>query len=306
MPSGIGYILVRWFFATVALKRAMRKILRHRDSEGAPIGKREAATSAGSTELGPRSVQRSRATPSEASRRSSASRPATDILSHLQELKAKERQVLTRGAHSTPAPANSTGAGDSNADEMRSRQERVARDERLAAQYREQLQSRLQEINDTAIDMGHQKSTMIQFERQLLGSSSPRELEQLELDRVNGVRSLIGLPTLPPLPPAGSGSVRQSRPGTPLYVGMSPSSPSPYSQQPSQAPRSSTHTLHRSHRHQHQRSDSFGENPNSGPAQHATSRASRGAGGSPSGDDDEEQDMDIEEGEISEEGELLE
>ncbi|KAJ2080226.1 hypothetical protein H4R24_003236 [Coemansia sp. RSA 988] len=288
----------------MALKRAMRKILRHRDSEGASIGGREATTGAGSAELGPRSMQRSRVTPSEASRRSSATRPATDILSHLQELKAKERQVLTRGAHSTPTSTNNTGAADSNADEMRSRQERMARDERLAMQYREQLQSKLQEINDTAIDMGRQKSTMIQFERQLLGSSSPRELEQLELDRVNGVRSLIGLPTLPPLPSVGSGSVRHSRPGTPLYVGMSPSSPSPYSQQPSHTHKPSTHA----HRHsdQHQRSDSFGEQSNRRPPHHTTGRAPRGAGESLSGDDDEEQDMDIEEGEISEEGELLE
>ncbi|KAJ2609467.1 hypothetical protein H4S08_004037 [Coemansia sp. RSA 1365] len=281
----------------------MRKILRHRESGEASNSGREAAASAGSAQLGPRSMQRSRATPSEASRRSSASRPTTDILSHLQELKAKERHVLTRGAPSTPTSTNITVTGDSNADEMRSKQERMARDERLAIQYREQLQSRLQEINDTAIDMGHQKSTIIQFERQLLGSSSPRELEQLELDRVNGVRSLIGLPTLPPLPSVNS-SVRLSRPGTPLYAGMSPSSPSPYSHQLPQAHKSGTH-LHR-HSHHHQRSDSFGENPISGPPRYVAGRASRGAGEGPSGDDDEEQDMDIEEGEVSEEGELLE
>ncbi|PIA13445.1 hypothetical protein COEREDRAFT_83467 [Coemansia reversa NRRL 1564] len=286
----------------------MRKILRHRESGEASNGGREAAAGAGLTELGPRSMQRFRVAPSEASRRSSASRSATDILSHLQELKAKERQVLTRGAPSTPTSTNNTVTGDNNVDEMRSKQERIARDERLAIQYREQLQSRLQEINDTAIDMGHQKLTIIQFERQLLGSSSPRELEQLELDRVNGVRSLIGLPTLPPLPPVSSSSVRHSRPGTPLYAGMSPSSPLPYSQQPPHAHKSGTH-LHRHNRqHQHQRSDSFGENPISGPPRYVASHASRSAREGLNGDDDddEEQDMDIEEGEISEEGELLE
>ncbi|KAJ1803707.1 hypothetical protein LPJ56_006894 [Coemansia sp. RSA 2599] len=112
---------------------------------------------------------------------------------------------------------------------------------------------------------------MVQFERQMLGSSSPKDLELLELERINGVRSLIGLPALAPPPSLSTsgGGVRQSRPGTPLYMGSSPSnipSPYPYHHQHSSTqtghaskpgPRSYHHTSH--HHQHHQRSSSFGD-----------------------------------------------
>ncbi|KAJ2818907.1 hypothetical protein IWW50_005649, partial [Coemansia erecta] len=252
------------------------------------------------------------------------------------ELKDKERHVLGRGSRdaqpATPAASGSSaGAGQSrqaaSAEELKSRQERKAREERLASQYRNQLQTRMQVINDTAIDLGYQKAVMTQFERQLLGSSSPRELEQLELERINGVRSLIGLPALPPLPPLGaSGSVRQSRPGTPMYAASSPAhvpSPAPYPPPPPPPPFAQK-PVRGSYRQQHRRATSFGDSADRGANRqyradstssrhhhHRTdSTASRQhqshARASDMVEDDEEQDMDIEEGEISEEGELPE
>ncbi|KAJ2376299.1 hypothetical protein IW150_002066 [Coemansia sp. RSA 2607] len=182
---------------------------------------------------------------SAASRRGSASRPATDILSHLQALKDQERQVLRRGIRDA-APS----ATNASAEEIKSRQERQAREEKLASMYREQLKTRLQEINSTAIDLGQQKATMASFERQMVESVSAMELEQLELERVNGVRALIGLPALA-RPVALSGGVRQSRPGTPQYTGSSPSnlpSPHPY--------HSHSKTQYS---HHHRRSSSFGD-----------------------------------------------
>ncbi|KAJ2841930.1 hypothetical protein GGI22_007724, partial [Coemansia erecta] len=162
-------------------------------------------------------------------RQKNAPQTTTDILSHLQELKDKEKQVLGRTSREAQPPSTpGAGGGSASVEEVRSRQERLAREERMASQYREQLKVKLQDIKDSSIDLAAQKATMTQFERQLLGSSSPRELEQLELERVNGIRSLIGLPVLPPLSVipvlgSGSGSVRQSRPGTPLYFSPSPS-----------------------------------------------------------------------------------
>ncbi|KAJ2764335.1 hypothetical protein IWQ56_004527 [Coemansia nantahalensis] len=138
----------------------------------------------------------------------------------------------------------------------------------------------------------------------MLGSSSPRELEQLELERVNGVRALIGLTPLPP-PPSFGGSVRHSRPGTPLYTGSSPStmpSPAPYPP-PSHRPHAGSYRQsassggqsgaagygrHRQQDHRHAR-DERGWRPAD-----ARSRAQHA------------QSPDIEEAEGSEEGELLE
>ncbi|KAJ1854881.1 hypothetical protein LPJ57_007373 [Coemansia sp. RSA 486] len=252
----------------------MRRILRQRT---------DVDTSITSTALASRgqptahtSVRRPDAASGEGSRRSSTSRPTTDILAHFQELKAQERQILNRGARDSLSASGSigTGAGASGqaltAEEIRSRQERLAREEKLASQYRDQLKTRLREINETAIDLGAQKTTMAQFERQMLGSSSPKDLEQLELERINGVRSLIGLPALAPPPSLSSsgGGVRQSRPGTPLYVGSSPSNiPSPYpyhhhsSAQAGYANKSGPRSYHQtSHHHQHhQRSSSVGD-----------------------------------------------
>ncbi|KAJ1855610.1 hypothetical protein GGH12_003413 [Coemansia sp. RSA 1822] len=315
----------------------MRKILRQRTHEGASgVGRGSVAGASGVSAANASTantvsaalsgVRRPGSTPNESSRRSSTSRPTTDILSHLQELKAQERQVLSRGARDTqPATPNATGSASagsgsrhvSSAEELRSRQERQAREERLASQYRDQLHIRMQEINDTAIDLGYQKSVMAQFERQMLGSSSPREQEQLELERINGVRALIGLAPLPPLPALGS--VRQSRPGTPMYAASSPAhipSPSPYSSShPPPPPPFALKSARGSYLQQHRRTTSFGDNaPDRDAHRHrrtdntaSQQRKSHGRNGSIS-EDDEEQDMEIdhEEGEISEEGELVE
>ncbi|KAJ2846669.1 hypothetical protein IWW36_004241 [Coemansia brasiliensis] len=173
----------------------------------------------------------------------------------------------------------------------------------MATQYRQQLNTRMQEISDSAIDLSHQKTIMAQLERQLLGSSSPRDLEQLELDRVNGIRSLIGLPPLPPLPALSTGSVRQSRPGTPVYIASPYSLPSPSS--------SSMHGYqqkHSSYRRSHQRttSNGTGDMPRHQAASNMGQQQARAEHHSGVTEDDEEQDMDLEEGEVSEEGEILE
>ncbi|KAJ1849488.1 hypothetical protein LPJ70_000436 [Coemansia sp. RSA 2708] len=303
----------------------MLKILRQR-AHGGPAGPTRGGVAGGSGSVSS-GVRRPGSTPGETSRRSSTSRPTTDILSHLQELKAQERQVLSRGSRDALPATPTAGSGSGgpagvtkpamSAEELKSRQERQAREERLAHQYREQLQTRLQEISDSAIDLGYQKTLVTQFERQLLGSSSPRELEQLELERVNGVRSLIGLPALPPPAVAlgSSGSVRQSRPGTPMYATSSPShipSPAPYPPPPPPPPPPYAYS-HKSgpYRSQHRRTTSYGSHAGGGAyrAHGAASRPqatrARDIGVS---EDDEVQDMDLEleEGEISEEGELLE
>ncbi|KAJ1798765.1 hypothetical protein LPJ59_002289 [Coemansia sp. RSA 2399] len=233
----------------------------------------------------------------------------TDILSHLQELKDKEKQVLGRTNREAQLPSTSGAGGSASVEEAKSRQERLAREERMANQYREQLKTKLQDIDNSSIDLAAQKATMTQFECQLLGSSSPRELEQLELERINGIRSLIGLPVLPPLsvvPASGSGagSVRQSRPGTPLYFSPSPS------HKPSAGTQYRTSS-------RHQRASSFGDNARYGsglahrrnsPGSGTAHNGHPGAGSVDGGDDDEVQDMDLdlEEGEVAEEGELLE
>ncbi|KAJ1644728.1 hypothetical protein LPJ64_003607 [Coemansia asiatica] len=251
----------------------MRKILRRRvDTD---ISSTAAALSARGQSSIYTGVRRLDAVSGEGSRRSSTSRPTTDILAHFQELKAQERQILNRGSRDSLSASGSTGTGAGasgqslTAEEIRSRQERLAREEKLAAQYREQLKTRLREISESAIDLGAQKTTMTQFERQVLGSSSPKDLELLELERINGVRSLIGLPALAPPPSLSSsgGGVRQSRPGTPLYVGSSPSNiPSPYpyhqhsSAQTGHASKSGPRSYHHySHPQSHQRSSSFGD-----------------------------------------------
>ncbi|KAJ2187809.1 hypothetical protein GGH19_002001 [Coemansia sp. RSA 1807] len=310
----------------------MRKILRQRTHEGgrgSVAGTSGVSTANASTannvSAALSGVRRSGSTPNETSRRSSTSRPTTDILSHLQELKAQERQVLSRGARDTqPATPIATGSASvgsgsrhvTSAEELRSKQERQAREERLASQYRDQLHTRMQGINDTAIDLGYQKSVMAQFERQMLGSSSPREQEQLELERVNGVRALIGLPPLPPLPALGS--VRQSRPGTPMYAASSPAhipSPSPYSSHPPPPPPFALKSARGSYLQQHRRTTSFGDNaPDRDAHRHrrtdSTASQQRKSNARDGGisEDDEEQDMEIdhEDGEISEEGELVE
>ncbi|KAJ2498500.1 hypothetical protein GGH96_004284 [Coemansia sp. RSA 1972] len=314
----------------------MRKILRQRTHEGASgVGRGSVAgacgvsaanaSTANNVSAALSGVRRPGFTPNETSRRSSTSRPTTDILSHLQELKAQERQVLSRGARdtqpATPIATGSASAGSgsrhvTSAEELRSRQERQAREERLASQYRDQLHTRMQEINDTAIDLGYQKSVMAQFERQMLGSSSPREQEQLELERVNGVRTLIGLPPLPPLPALGS--VRQSRPGTPMYAASSPAhipSPSPYSSHPPPPPPFALKSARGSYLQQHQRTASFGDNASDRDVHRhrrtdSTASQQRRSNARDGGisEDDEEQDMEIdhEDGEISEEGELVE
>ncbi|KAI9471648.1 hypothetical protein BX667DRAFT_508869 [Coemansia mojavensis] len=179
----------------------MRKILRQRTQSGASSGTNLQALAASAGARRPRTAS------DEVSRRSNTARPTTDILSHLQELKAKERQVLGRGPRDTASAGSTNAAGQKqnlSAEELKSRQERQAHEERMASQYRQQLNARMREINESAIDLSHQKTVMAQLERQLLGSSSPRDLEQLELDRVNGIRSLIGLPALPPLPALGA------------------------------------------------------------------------------------------------------
>ncbi|KAI9502186.1 hypothetical protein BX070DRAFT_235853 [Coemansia spiralis] len=324
----------------IALRRAMQRIIKQRILSGASvIGGNEAGGGGGNTAPQGIGARHSGSVRDDGGRRNSAAQPTTDILSHLQELKAKEKHVLGRGSRDTqqqssslgPNNAASNAAGQSpggnqptSAEEIKSRQERLAREEKLANIYRDQLTSRMQEIDDNAVDLGAQKAIMTRFERQLLGSSSPRELEQLELERVNGIRSLIGLPALPPpslaTGAAGSGSVRQSRPGTPLYMSSSPSHIPP-----------SHHPTRRSGPDPHRRTTSFGEyhsspgvahsgnhlrahNPgmhqSSGLAHNGTtaSRAAHRNYANDDGDDDEVQDMDLdlEEGELSEEGELAE
>ncbi|KAI8321284.1 hypothetical protein GQ54DRAFT_262066 [Martensiomyces pterosporus] len=313
----------------------MRKMLKQKARTGTSSSNRGAV--AGSS-----GVRRPGSAVGDSSRRSSTSRPGTDILSHLQELKAKERQVLSRGtrdqqpstpgATGTSSTAAATGLAQPQlaAEEAKSRQERLARDERQAVLYREQLKTKLQEISETAIDLGAQKIAMAQFERQLLGSSSPKDQEHMELERVNGVRSLIGLPPLapPPAPPLGSGSgVRHSRPGTPMYAASSPSNlPSPYPY-----PSSAQLQTHKTgapmlQPHQHRRTASHSERI-AGPSSAGLPRAAHSHRGQPhsaaastfaaaggnennnnDGDDDEVQDMDLdmEEGELSEDGELAE
>ncbi|KAJ2334759.1 hypothetical protein GGI00_001697 [Coemansia sp. RSA 2681] len=252
------------------------------------------------------------------SRRNSASRPATDILSHIQELKDKERHVLSRGARDSGSVAGVAGPASQppSAAETLSRQERLAREEKLAAHYREQLRAKLCDIRDTAIDLGAQKATMAHFERQLFGSGSPKEAELLELERINGVRSLLGLPPLPQPAAAslsvGMGGVRGSRPGTPIYAAASPTSiPSPHSY--SQHAHQHTHKPGAGFQSKHYRTSSFGDS--SVVAGGAAGRSHRNAP-TPSRDarrhqaeeDDVEQDMDLglEDGELSEEGELAE
>ncbi|KAJ2550491.1 hypothetical protein EV175_004044 [Coemansia sp. RSA 1933] len=235
-------------------------------------------------------------------RQNNAPQTTTDILSQLQELKDKEKQVLGRTNRESQQPSTPGASGGStNAEEVKSRQERLAREERMAKQYRDQLKSKLQDIDDSSIDLAAQKATMAHFERQLLGSSSPKELEQLELDRVNGIRSLIGLPALPPpptVPASGSGSVRQSRPGTPLYF---PSSPSHVLS----SHRLSAGMQRRTNSHHH-RAPSFGDNPR----HHGSGllmAARNGHSGAVNVDDEvRDMDLDLEEGELAEEGELLE
>ncbi|KAJ1886464.1 hypothetical protein LPJ66_009617 [Kickxella alabastrina] len=324
----------------------MRKILKQNARAGSMVGVGRDAS------LAQAGVRRHNSVSREGSRRSSTSRPPTDILAHLQELKAQERQVLSRGTRdSLSATGSSAGANNPplTAEEEKSRKERLARDERMALQYREQLKSRLQDINASAIDLGSQKATMARFERQMLGSSSPREMEQLELERINGVRSLIGLPALAPPPTLGNagggGGVRQSRPGTPMYVGSSPSNiPSPYHYPSAPSHASAGKPSARPHRYQHDRSSSFGEHQGTGafgghnsrpqvasshhgPSAYTPGRDGRanqrqefasGRADSSRGmrhmandadeDDDEVQDMDLgmEDGELSEEGELAE
>ncbi|KAJ1953965.1 hypothetical protein EC988_002691, partial [Linderina pennispora] len=164
------------------------------------------------------------------------------------ELKAKEKQVL----------------GRSSGTEEVARQ--AKRDSQQASEHRAQVGQMMARVRATAIDLGVQKQTMMAFE-QKLAAGSPREQDMLELERVNGVRALIGLPALPP-PPVATHGVRQasSRPGTPMYAGS-----------PVNLPPAGVH---------HRR-----------PV--ASSRAD-------DGDDDEVQDMDLEDGELSEDGELAE
>ncbi|KAJ2745908.1 hypothetical protein GGI20_001787 [Coemansia sp. BCRC 34301] len=254
------------------------------------------------------------------SRRNSSSCPTTDILSHIQELKDKERQVLSRGARDIPSstPGSSAGPGGAansscqpaSAGEALSRHERLIRDEKLAAQYRKQLKAKLRHIRNTAIDLGAQKATMAHFERQLFGSGSPKEADLLELERINGVRSLLGLPPLPQPAAAslsvGSGGVRGSRPGTPIYAASSPANiPSPYSHQ-------YTHRSGTGYRSKHHRAPSFGDSSVAGTAsrlhRHAPTPSRDTQRRQAEDDNDMEQDMelDLEDGELSEEGELAE
>ncbi|KAJ2473748.1 hypothetical protein GGI02_000620 [Coemansia sp. RSA 2322] len=316
----------------VVLRRAMRRILKRAVCAGSAAADKDG--SATSSVVAPRvNARRPSSASGEGSRRSSTSRPAADILSHIQGLKDKERQVLNRGVRDqqpTPVAAGTSSiTADKGSSQLRSasealsRQERLAREEKMATQYRDQLQSRLREIHETAIDLGAQKYTMACFERQLFGSSSPKEAELLEIERINGVRSLIGLPPLPAPAAfsAGAGGVRGSLPGTPMYTASSPSnlpSPYPYSQASHQhAHKPSTHY----HQNKHRRTTSFGEPsapgasrlhrlPTAGNTHDAASSysASRGTRRHQLEEDDMEQDMDLgmEEGELSEEGELAE
>ncbi|KAJ2211655.1 hypothetical protein EV179_005327 [Coemansia sp. RSA 487] len=309
------------------LKRAMVRILKQR-ALGAGASAAERGTAGGTTAVAFQSADTRRSLSTlrdeSSSRQNSASQSTTDILSHLQDLKDKEKQVLGRANRDAQQPSTPGASGSASTEETKSRQERLAREERMANQYREQLKSKLQEIDDSAIDLAAQKATMANFERELLGSSSPRELEQLELERVNGIRSLIGLPALPPLPigsTSGSGSVRQSRPGTPLYFSASPSHvPSPHNY-----PNPSLHHSHKPNTgtqyrtsSRHQRASSIGDNARYGSGlahcrDSAASRASRNGhpGGSRNDDDEDDNevqdmDLDLEEGELAEEGELVE
>ncbi|KAJ2756578.1 hypothetical protein GGI19_000730 [Coemansia pectinata] len=293
------------------LRRAMCKILK-RATRVDPADSRVLGNSSGDI---PGSTRRPSSVSGAGSRRNSTSRPATDILSHIQELKDKERHVLSRGARdlsSAPGPGGMTGPPGlpPNVVETLSRQERLAREEKLAAQYREQLKAKLRTIRDTAIDLGAQKATMAHFERQLFGSGSPKEADLLELERINGVRSLLGLPPLSQPSAAsltaGTGGVRASRPGTPIYAASSPTNiPSPYSH---------PQHLHRSSvgiQSKHCRTSSFGESSLARPTDRHHRHAptpSRDIRRHQAEDDDMEQDMDLgmEDGELSEEGELAE
>ncbi|KAJ2662350.1 hypothetical protein IWW48_001925 [Coemansia sp. RSA 1200] len=314
----------------MSLKRTMMRILKQRvlcgGSSSVTRGAAGNPTAAGSQTVGIRtSSTGQRDDSNSSSRQNSALQPTTDILSHLQELKDMERQVLGRSGRDGQQSATPGASGPASSEEIKSRQERLAREKRMANQYREQLKLKLQDIDDSAIDLAAQKATMAHFERQLLGSSSPRELEQLELERVNGIRSLIGLPALPatPIPyVSGTGSVRPSRPSTPLYFPSSPSHISSlhhHSRMPGAGPQYRTGT-------HHQRTSSFGDNTRShsslanhgfGPTRYREGAASEVALNDHSGaindndgdgDDDEVRDMDLdlEEGEVSEEGELAE
>ncbi|KAJ2515774.1 hypothetical protein H4217_004978 [Coemansia sp. RSA 1939] len=310
----------------------MMRILKQRvlcgGSSNAIRGAAGNPTAAGSQAVGIRtSSTGQRDDSNSSSRQNSTLQPTTDILSHLQELKDMERQVLGRNGRDAQQPATPGASGPASSEEIKSRQERLAREKRMANQYREQLKLKLQDIDDSAIDLAAQKATMAHFERQLLGSSSPRELEQLELERVNGIRSLIGLPALPVTPihyVSGTGSVRPSRPSTPLYFPSSPSHISSshhhHSRMPGAGPQYRTGT-------HHQRTSSFGDNTrsHSSLANHGSglTRYREGAASEVAfndhsgaindddgdgGDDDEVRDMDLdlEEGEVSEEGELAE
>ncbi|KAJ2099859.1 hypothetical protein IW146_009690, partial [Coemansia sp. RSA 922] len=292
--------------------RAMCKIIK-RATHVDPAGSRALGGSGGDI---PSRTRRPSSVSGAGSRRNSASRPATDILSHIQELKDKERHVLSRGARDLSSAPGVTGPHSlpPNAVETLSRQERLAREEKLAAQYREQLKAKLRTIHDTAIDLGAQKATMAQFERQLFGSGSPKEADLLELERINGVRSLLGLPPLPQPSAAslstGTGGVRASRPGTPNYAASSPTNiPSPYSH-----PQPTHQYMHKTSvgiQSKHCRTSSFGESSLVRPADRHQRHAptpSRDIRRHQAEDDDMEQDMDLgmEDGELSEEGELAE
>ncbi|KAJ2377267.1 hypothetical protein H4S02_007701 [Coemansia sp. RSA 2611] len=292
----------------------MRSIIK-RATRVDPISSRSLVTSGGVSSAHHGNTRRPCPASTSGSRRNSASRPTADILSHIQELKDQERHVLSRGARDPSSAPGSAATGPGgmtgppslppNVAETLSRQERLAREDKLAAQYREQLRTKLRVIRDTAIDLGAQKATMSHFERQLFGSGSPKEADLLELERVNGVRSLLGLPPLPQPSAAslsaGAGGVRTSRPGTPIYAASSPTNiPSPYSHRPGVGAQA-----------KHCRTSSFGESSlaRTVDRQHRhTATPSRDARRHQAEDDDMEQDMDLgmEDGELSEEGELAE
>ncbi|KAJ1949189.1 hypothetical protein FBU59_001253 [Linderina macrospora] len=254
----------------VALKRAMKQKLQQK-ARGSVAGVRGSSVAGGG-------VRRAGGSggAGDISRRSSTSRGGTDILAHLQELKAKEKQVLGRGS------------GASAAEEA---PRMSKRDEQQAIEYRAQVNQKMAKVRETAIDLGVQKQCMVAFE-QKLAAGSLREQDALELERVNGVRTLIGLPPLPPPPPpppTSTHGVRQpsSRPGTPMYAGSPVNLPSPH---PTGARSAAGMRQHRS------------ESRGRAPAPLVTSSSNR----ADDGDDDEVQDMDLEDGELSEDGELAE